>query len=56
VFDLDRTGKFGWIMAWRKHELSLVCLLRRRRSMVSALGPSPGKQQARKTQNGLSSD
>jgi hypothetical protein len=33
----------------REHELSLVCLSRKSWSTVSALGPSPGKQQARKT-------
>jgi hypothetical protein len=56
VFGFIRTGEFGWIAAWREHELSLICLSRKNQSTVSALGPSPRKQQARKTQNGSSSD
>jgi hypothetical protein len=43
VFGFVRTGKFGWIAAWREHELSLVCLSRKSRSMVSVRGPSPEK-------------
>jgi hypothetical protein len=56
AFGFVRTGEFSWIAAWREHELSLICLSRKSQSTVSALGPSPGKQQARKTQNGSSSD
>jgi hypothetical protein len=43
VFGFVQNGEFGWIAAWREHELSFICLSRKSRSTVSALGPSPGK-------------